>query len=559
MNRDYNIYGEPSGHFGNHPAMKNSYNLTKPVSFQTPRNPVPETVAYTEDESLNYNDKRWMPTKFRPGQFQPNFTANTKGFCRNMHVPSLLGSWCPPTSSFMKTYPMTVKSGGIPGIHAFGSTSEEGVPDNAGVPKEDGTQDANKVDINDFRSSIAKKADLSTPCSTDNVDAKTKSSLNFSAKASQIIDDVLMGRPPKPKVLFKKDSKLSKSSNKVKGSKKLKSSKSAQILQRAKEVCEQSRLKRQLAREMRTGKDCNAKIEGPEKNKEIEPLTERGMANTGRSINMKSKRQTTILRGHNSDDYVNGKLHNSSPENTPFCAPRDDKYTCSSKRRVENLSLRIPSANAHADTRGNIDQKDSPASKGREKIGKDNLKKLVTAPRSRKEQMQLAKMMQNYTKAKPSSRPKLTTGSDSQSDLESPIYVEDLPDDVQMQIAQLLEEEAGAGVGDSDPEVMNITKLETNKHCSVSDSGDDLEIVMIQDDESVGTIDSRYHQDDGDSMQVTESKDQVSEEIFADGNTISDSDPADTNTNSSQYKRRRHPDFMPEVFIVGSCESTFIS
>ena len=554
MNRDYNRYGEPSGYFGNHPAVKNSYNLTRPVNLQTPRNPVPETVAYTGDGSLDCNDKRWMPTKFRPSQFPPNFAANVKGFCRNMHVPSLLGSWCPPTSSFMKTHPMVVKSRRNPGIHTFGNTSEEGTPDIAGLPKEDGTEDADKVDINDFRSSIAKKADLSTPCSTDNVDAKTKSSLNFSVKASQIIDDVLMGRPPKPKTLFKKDSKLSKSYDNVKGSKKLKSSKSAQILQRAKEVCEQSRLKRQLASQMRNGKDCNAKIEGSEKNKEVEPLTERGMANTGRSINIKSKREATILRGHNSDNCANEKLHNSSLENTPICAPTGDKYTCSSKSRMENLSLRIPNANAHADTSGKISEKDSPKTKGRGKIGKDNLKKLVTAPRSRKEQMLLAKMMQNYTKAKPSSRPKLTTGLDSQSDLEFPIYVEDLPDDVQMQIAQLLEEEGEADVGDSDPEVMNISELETNKHCSVNDSGDDLEIMMIQEEESVRTIDSRYHQDDDDSMKVTESKDQGPEEIFVDGSTISNNDPADTSTNSCQYKRRKHPDFMSEVFIAGSYE-----
>ena len=515
------------------------------MNFKNQRNPVPETVAYTEDWRVDYNHKRWMPTKCRPGLFHPNFSANAKGFCRSMHPPSLLGSWCPTASSFVKTHPMAVKSREIQGI--FGNTSEVGTPDDTGVPKEGDTQDANKVDINDFRSSIAKKADLSTPSSTDNVDTKTKSTLNFSAKASQIIDDVLMGRPPKPKILIKKDTKLSKSSDNLKGSKKLKSSKSAQILERAKEVCEQSRLKRQLASQMRTRKDCNSKTERLEKSIEIGLLTQdRDMANVGTSINMKSKRETTIVRGHDSDFYE--KLHHSSPENTQTDVPREGRNT----HRIEKLSLKLPNA---SDTSGNIGQKGlsgSPVSKGRGKTGKDNLKKLVNAPRSRKEQMLLAKMMQNYTKAKPSSRPKLTTGSDSQSDLDSPIYVEDLPDDVQMQIAQLLEEEAEDNAGDSDPGIMDISELDNNKPRSVSDIGDDLEMAMIQEDDSAGTIDPRYHQDDGDYVQVIESEDPEPEEIFLDGSATSDNDPADTSANSSQYKWRRHPDFVSEVFIVGS-------
>ena len=227
--------------------------------------------------------------------------------------------------------------------------------------------------------------------------------------------------------------------------------------------------------------------------------------------------------------------------------PREGRNT----HRIEKLSLKLPNA---SDTSGNIGQKGlsgSPVSKGRGKMGKDNLKKLVNAPRSRKEQMLLAKMMQNYTKAKPSSRPKLTTGSDSQSDLDSPIYVEDLPDDVQMQIAQLLEEEAEDNAGDSDPGIMDISELDNNKPRSVNDIGDDLEMAMIQEDDSAGTIDPRY-QDDSDYVQVIESEDPEPEEIFVDGSATSDHEQRQTASTQNKVSNCNDHDADSNHKLFGS-------
>ena len=96
-------------------------------------------------------------------------------------------------------------------------------------------------------------------------------------------------------------------------------------------------------------------------------------------------------------------------------------------------------------------------SKVNEGMDKDNLMKLVNSPRSRKERMQVAKMMQTHQRImqRQAARPKLNLQSaeegEQQSDTDldllpsaSTLQLDDLSEDIRMQIAALMNEEMEA-------------------------------------------------------------------------------------------------------------------
>ena len=470
----------------------------------------------------SYSYRPWQHTDFTADSFeQGTLFESRRGFNRGRGLlgrpPSLRGG----RGNWHRNLPSYVSSLNKQGAGAWCNEA------NSSIKESD--QDSSEVDIEDFRSSIAKKADLASPSSTDNVDAKTKSTLNFSAKASQIIDDVLMGRPPKPKIVSKRDLELSKvlPVEVSTEEKKLKSNKRTQLLEKAKQICEHSRIKRQLTKKERMLKDSQKREQDMEQlNREIDGLTTRAMGNI-----------TNSSKGSTDTNDIPGVFEKRA-----------------------GLSLQIPETFARNDTSGTTTRRSnspllsSPGSQNKTKIGKDNLKKLVTAPRSRKEQMMVAKMMQNYTRTKTSLRSRLATTADPQSDLESPIHIEDLPDEVQMQIAQLLEEEADGDAGNTDPGIMDITELEANKVCNViDDSEDDLEMVMISEGESLRRVRNKPSQDDESDVEVIEHNEQTNRSTSkteASGRSETDDTASNgTVTDPNQSKRRRrHPDAAAKVF-----------
>ncbi len=273
---------------------------------------------------------------------------------------------------------------------------------------------SSEVDIEDFRSSIARKADLSTPSSTDNVDAKTKSTLEFSAKASQIIDCVLLGKSPK--------------------------------------TAEKK----------------------PDPNTSSKVPDESGSKSPAR---MRSNCTQRTKESHQTPKPLRQKSDQTSDST---------RETSVKSRNVLNKHLTKRPQAAESPKKGSF----SPTSPSKNiPMGKDELKKLVTAPRSRKEQHLLDTMLKNYSRSKHVSRLKPSTEEEQlQNPSDQPVTIkdlEDLPDDVQMQIVQLLHEETEPRSSDSEPEVIDGTPQcdkdpDDNVVCLDSD---DLEEVMALNDE----------------------------------------------------------------------------
>ncbi len=341
----------------------------------------------------------------------------------------------------------------------------------------EGPSNRGGVDIEDLRSTISKKADLATPCSTDNVDAKTKSSLNFSAKASQIIDDVLMGRAPASKVPADNTNALTETScSNTASGKQARTEEKAELLEKVNKLSESNKQRAILLEKAKRVRD---RTQATKVTRISKPLAARGGLPSHRDHDVQV--HNTFYNPDNDGPENYGRTTKSSGNMTGTAPPEEDttRDTPRSRRRIPSVTI-SPQRAARRPSGGQSPRIPILGSPRKSKeMSQEDWRKLVLAPRSRKEQRLVENILKKYSKSKQASRPKLAQGSDQPCDPDAPLSISDLPEDIQMEIAQLLEREVETS--ETDTEVMEIRPVSDDVMCG--DSNDDLERVLTLGDE----------------------------------------------------------------------------